>query len=139
MKIQWAQIYPAHSMSVLCSCFWSALSEILPDSRSVVDLPAHTARAAFEGPFEIVGHPAAIEATRLRRDGFVTDETGVHGAGVDGQMVADRFEGRCRIWIAPRGPTSDGIAGPDALVVGDALPLAETLPRRRLQHAVAEG
>ena len=91
----------------------------------VAHLPAHAAGDAFEGTDQIPRDPAAVEAARLWRNGFVTDEALVHHPGIDGQMIADRCVSWHRVGIAPASAESALPARADAPIDCIALPLAE--------------
>ena len=82
---------------------------------------------SLEGAGEILCDPTTVKITLLRLDLFVANETGVHWAGIDGDVTLDLLEGRGGCFVAP-GCFFCGLAveanGP---VGGDAFPFAEGL------------
>src|SRR5713101_3465806 len=96
-----------------------------PSSPSPEALPVERAGLAFERADDPGRHPAAVEATRLRRRPLVADPGLVHETGVERDVVADRVVAGQRLRIRPR----DVVDRPARLferVVGRlALPLAE--------------
>ncbi len=89
----------------------------------------------LNGPDDVVGDPAAVEAALLRADRLAVDRAAVHRRRVDGDGVAQPGEGGRRVGVGPPRALGPQPAPDDGEVVGPALPLAHRRPGGRDERA----
>src|SRR5271165_2232419 len=94
--------------------------------------PEPGARRSLERAGDIRRDPPSIEFSGLRRHALVIDKAAVKRPRVKGHVIAQGFEGRVRIGIAPGHIAQRFAVHEDIEVDRFALPFAECAPARRL-------
>ena len=68
-----------------------------------MELPAERTGRSFERTYNLGSNPTSVEVAFLSGDQFVVDITGVHLAGIEGDITFDTRKPRARTGIVPSG------------------------------------